>query len=78
METQPGRHRPVLVQETLGFLRNGPGLYLDATLGEGGHARALCVEKSTPYPADLPDEKVEPRYSLRPVAVLASRQSGSE
>ena len=40
MET-PGRHRPVLLQETLGFLRNGPGLYLDATLGEAGHARAL-------------------------------------
>ncbi len=35
------RHEPVLVAEVLGFLRNGPGLYLDATLGEGGHAEAL-------------------------------------
>ena len=35
------RHEPVLLQETLGFLRNGPGLYLDATLGDGGHAEAL-------------------------------------
>lgn len=35
------RHEPVLVAEVLGFLRNGPGLYLDATLGDGGHAEAL-------------------------------------
>jgi 16S rRNA (cytosine1402-N4)-methyltransferase len=35
------RHEPVLVAEVLQFLRNGPGLYLDATLGEGGHAEAL-------------------------------------
>ncbi len=35
------RHEPVLVRETLAFLRNGPGLYLDATLGDGGHAEAL-------------------------------------
>jgi len=36
-----GRHEPVLLAETLAFLRNGPGLYLDATLGDGGHAEAL-------------------------------------
>jgi len=35
------RHEPVLVAEVLGFLCNGPGLYLDATLGDGGHAEAL-------------------------------------
>ena len=35
------RHEPVLVAEVLQFLRNGSGLYLDATLGEGGHAEAL-------------------------------------
>jgi 16S rRNA (cytosine1402-N4)-methyltransferase len=35
------RHEPVLLHETLGFLRNGAGLYLDATLGDGGHAEAL-------------------------------------
>ena len=35
------RHEPVLVEEMLRFLRNGPGLYLDATLGDGGHAEAL-------------------------------------
>jgi 16S rRNA (cytosine1402-N4)-methyltransferase len=35
------RHEPVLVAEVLSFLRNGPGLYLDATLGGGGHAEAL-------------------------------------
>lgn len=35
------RHEPVLVRETLQFLATGPGLYLDATLGDGGHAEAL-------------------------------------
>jgi 16S rRNA (cytosine1402-N4)-methyltransferase len=35
------RHEPVLLVEVLGYLRNGPGLYLDATLGDAGHAEAL-------------------------------------
>jgi 16S rRNA (cytosine1402-N4)-methyltransferase len=35
------RHEPVLVAEVLRHLLRGPGLYLDATLGDGGHAAAL-------------------------------------
>lgn len=35
------RHEPVLLRETLGFLLGGEGLYLDGTLGDGGHASAL-------------------------------------
>lgn len=38
-----GRHEPVLVEETLRFWRNGDGLYLDATLGDGGHTDALLA-----------------------------------
>lgn len=36
-----GRHEPVLLEPTLGFLLTGPGLYLDATLGDGGHAEGI-------------------------------------
>jgi len=35
------RHEPVLLDETLTLLRQGPGLYLDGTLGDAGHAEAL-------------------------------------
>lgn len=37
------RHEPVLVRETLAFLHPGPGLFLDATLGDAGHAEALLL-----------------------------------
>ena len=35
------RHEPVLVDAVLAHLANGEGLYLDATLGDAGHAEAL-------------------------------------
>jgi 16S rRNA (cytosine1402-N4)-methyltransferase len=35
------RHEPVLVPQVLSFLVHGPGLYLDPTLGDAGHACAL-------------------------------------
>jgi 16S rRNA (cytosine1402-N4)-methyltransferase len=38
-----GRHEPVLLSETIAWWRNGPGLYLDATLGDAGHAAALLA-----------------------------------
>ena len=36
------KHAPVLVKEVVQFLRpQAQGIYVDATLGEGGHAEAL-------------------------------------
>ena len=38
-------HKPVLVKEVLYFLEPGPGKrYIDATLGDGGHAEAILRE----------------------------------
>ena len=40
-------HRPVLVEEVLGFLHcREAGVYVDATLGAGGHAEALLQKDS--------------------------------
>lgn len=47
-KTPAGTHRPILVQEVLEVLDPRPGqIALDATLGYGGHARAL-LERITP------------------------------
>lgn len=38
----PPLHKPVLVQEILGFFKDRPiSIFIDATLGAGGHAKAL-------------------------------------
>lgn len=37
------RHDPVLVRETLAFLRPREGLFLDATMGDGGHCEAVLA-----------------------------------
>jgi 16S rRNA (cytosine1402-N4)-methyltransferase len=41
-------HTPIMLEEVVGFLNPSPGkIYLDGTLGTGGHAEAL-LEKSAP------------------------------
>src|SRR5438105_4366839 len=45
MQTQ---HVPVMLEEVLKFLQPGPGsLYIDGTLGSGGHTEAI-LEQSAP------------------------------
>ena len=36
-------HRPVMVSETVGFLVKGAGIYVDGTLGGGGHSFAMLM-----------------------------------
>ena len=48
MNIQQTLHIPVLLQEVLHFLQPEPGgLYIDGTLGGGGHTAAL-LERSAP------------------------------
>ncbi|MDI6753385.1 MAG: 16S rRNA (cytosine(1402)-N(4))-methyltransferase RsmH [Thermodesulfobacteriota bacterium] len=48
MEAEETRHRPVLLEEVLGYLNCRSGqVYVDGTVGSGGHARAI-LEKSCP------------------------------
>jgi len=42
------RHEPVLFAEVMGALRIQPGgVYIDCTLGDGGHAEGI-LERSAP------------------------------
>lgn len=44
----PHYHTPIMLEEVVGFLNPSPGkIYLDGTLGTGGHAEAL-LERSAP------------------------------
>ena len=44
----PRWHTPVMVEEVLHFLAIRPdGIYLDATVGTGGHAEAICARLTT-------------------------------
>ncbi len=43
----PSIHKPVMAREVVAFLRPAPGMrFLDGTVGEGGHARALLQASS--------------------------------
>jgi 16S rRNA (cytosine1402-N4)-methyltransferase len=59
----------VLVADVIRFLRNGAGLYLDATLGDGGHAEALLAAEPEARLLGCdrdPDALASSRERLRP------------
>jgi 16S rRNA (cytosine1402-N4)-methyltransferase len=74
-ETEPERHTPVMVAEVLELLVTDPaGRYLDATLGRGGHTRAILdsYPKATVLGCDRDADALErtgrellPRYGDR-------------
>src|SRR5437868_14821443 len=54
------RHTPVLLDEVLQFLEPGPGgRFIDATLGAGGHSRAI-LERTAPGGLLLAIDQDEP------------------
>lgn len=59
----PEKHIPVMVDEVLHYLNcRGSGIYVDATLGDGGHAAAICAGLEHPgllIGIDWDDEALE-------------------
>ena len=74
MSTQP-RHQPVLLRETLERLRPKPGgVYIDATIGLGGHAEAILRASSpdgTLYGVDQDPDAV--RYAQKRLLPFGER-----
>jgi 16S rRNA (cytosine1402-N4)-methyltransferase len=66
-------HEPVMVEEVCRFLLQGEGVYVDATVGGGGHARALLErlgESSLLVGIDRDEEALrEARERLKPFAM---------
>ncbi len=61
MESRPAVfHRPVMVDEVLEYLRPGTGTVIDATVGGGGHARAIldCLEQGRLLGLDVDPEAI--------------------
>ena len=59
------QHQPVLLKEALEYLQVKPGrIYLDATLGDGGHTQAI-LEKGTSVIAIDQDPQALERASAR-------------
>ena len=69
------RHEPVLVAEVLHWLRNGPGLYLDATLGDGGHAEALLRAEPTARLLGCDRDRAALEYAGHRLAAFGDRVS---
>jgi 16S rRNA (cytosine1402-N4)-methyltransferase len=58
-------HRPVLLREVLGYLRPGPGkIFLDGTIGGGGHTRALLKAGSEVIGIDQDPDAISESMSL--------------
>jgi 16S rRNA (cytosine1402-N4)-methyltransferase len=67
-------HRPVLLEEALGFLEAGrDGLYIDGTLGLGGHALALLERNPRARLVGLDRDESSLREAAKRLEPFASR-----
>src|SRR5258708_36947977 len=67
-----GYHLPVLLREVLDYLRPGPDeIFLDCTIGGGGHARAFLEEGAEVIGVDQDPDAIAERMRL--LADFASR-----
>ena len=67
-------HRPVLLQETIGFLQpEEGGLYVDGTLGLGGHSEAILLASAEACVVGLDRDREALRWATERLARFGSR-----
>jgi 16S rRNA (cytosine1402-N4)-methyltransferase len=69
-------HEPVLVNEAIHFLRPESGIFVDCTLGGGGHARAILEALAAHGNADAGSDR-RPGRGTEPAGAPFERQAGN-
>ena len=70
-------HRPVLLQETIGLLQpEQGGLFVDGTLGLGGHSEAILLASPDASVLGLDRDREALRWATKRLAPFGSRFRG--